>query len=68
MRTQSVVRASGARGAVAVLCGLLAFQGCGLDDVDIPELDGPSTFADNLFLSTGPELASSLFRPGQGLD
>ena len=56
MRTQSAVRASGARGAVAVLCGLLAFQGCGLDDVEVPELDGPSTFADNLFLTATPDL------------
>jgi hypothetical protein len=56
MRTQTVVRASSVRGAAVVLCGLLAFQGCGLDGVDVPELDGPSTFAANLFLTATPDL------------
>jgi PKD domain-containing protein len=57
MRTESVMRAMGPRGATAVLCAVLAFQGCvGLDDVDIPELDGPSTFAQNLFLTATPDL------------
>src|SRR5688572_895701 len=57
MRTDSVVR-SGRPGALgAVLLGaLLAFHGCGLNDVDIPELDGPSTFAANLTLRATPDL------------
>ena len=57
MRTQTLVRATNAKGAAAVLCALLAFQGCvGLDDVDIPELDGPSVFAQNLILTATPDL------------
>ena len=57
MRTQTLVRATNAKGAAAVLCALLAFQGCvGLDDVDIPELDGPSTLAQNLVLTATPDL------------
>jgi PKD domain len=57
MRTHAVVRGgwAGARGTV-VLCALLAFNGCGLDDVDVPELDGPSTFAANLTLKIEPDL------------
>jgi hypothetical protein len=57
MRTHAVVRGgwAGARGTV-LLCALLAFNGCGLDDVDIPELDGPSTFASNLRLRVEPDL------------
>jgi len=57
MRTHSVVRSgwAGARGAV-LLGALLAFHGCGLNDVDIPELDGPSTFAANLQLRANPDL------------
>jgi hypothetical protein len=35
---------------------LLAFNGCGLNDVSIPELDGPSTFAANLTLRINPDL------------
>jgi len=57
MRTHSVGR-SGRPGILgAVLLGaLLAFHGCGLNDVDIPELDGPSTFAANLRLTATPDL------------
>src|SRR5688572_10590508 len=57
MRTHAVVRSgwAGPRG-IALLCALLAFHGCGLDDVDIPELDGPSTFAANLRLTATPDL------------
>lgn len=57
MRTHSVVRGGtvGARGAV-VLGALLALHGCGLDDVTVPELDGPSTFAQNLTLRANPDL------------
>jgi len=57
MRTHSVVRSgwTGAPGAL-LLVALLGFQGCGLDDVDIPELDGPSTFAANLTLRITPDL------------
>ena len=57
MRTHSIVRGgwAGARGAV-LLGALLAFHGCGLNDVDIPELDGPSTFAANLSLRIEPDL------------
>jgi hypothetical protein len=39
-----------------LLLTLLAFNGCGLDDVDIPELDGPSTFANNITLRANPDL------------
>ena len=57
MRTDSVVRSGWARARGMVLLGaLLAFQGCGLDDVDIPELDGPSTLAANLVLRIDPDL------------
>ena len=58
MRTESVVRAAGLeRQGRRSLCAVLALQGCvGLDDVDIPELDGPSTFAQNLFLTATPDL------------
>src|SRR5688572_11343569 len=57
MRTLAVVRSGRARARGALLLGaLLAFQGCGLDDVDIPELDGPSTFAANLQLRVNPDL------------
>lgn len=57
MRTLSVVRSGGigARGAF-VLCATLALHGCGLNDVDLPDLDGPSTFATNLFLRATPDL------------
>jgi hypothetical protein len=57
MRTDSDVRTGrvGARGAV-VLGALLALHGCGLDNVDIPELDGPSTMANNLTLRVNPDL------------
>ena len=56
MRRESVVRGRfGARGA-ALLCALVAFHACGLDDVDIPELDGPSGWADNLTLRATPDL------------
>lgn len=57
MRTHSVVRSGWAGGRGAMLfVALLAFNGCGLDDVDIPELDGPSTFASNLTLRITPDL------------
>lgn len=57
MRTQSVVRSGRAGAGGALLLGaLLAFHGCGLNDVDIPELDGPSTFAANLRLTATPDL------------
>jgi hypothetical protein len=57
MRTHSVVRSGWVGATRALLIGaLLAFQGCGLDDVDIPELDGPSTFATNLQLRVNPDL------------
>jgi len=57
MRTHSVVRSGWAGAPGALLLGaLLAFQGCGLDDVDIPELDGPSTLAASLQLRATPDL------------
>ena len=57
MRTLSVVRSGWAGAPGAVLLGaLLAFHGCGLNDVSIPELDGPSTFAANLTLRINPDL------------
>jgi hypothetical protein len=56
MRTLSVVRGgAGFRGAL-LLGSLLAFHGCGLNHTDIPELDGPSTFAANLQLRANPDL------------
>jgi hypothetical protein len=57
MTTPSVVRSiwGGARGGV-LLGALLAFHACGLNDVDIPELDGPSSFAANLQLRATPDL------------
>lgn len=57
MTTHSVVRSRrfGVRG-VLLLGALLAFQGCGLDEVDIPELDGPSTLAQSLTLRATPDL------------
>lgn len=57
MTTNSVVRGQRVAGrGFILLCSLLAFHGCGLHDVDIPELDGPSTFANNLFLRATPDL------------
>ena len=57
MRTHSVVRSGWAGAPGVVLLGaLLAFHGCGLNDVSIPELDGPSTFAANLTLRANPDL------------
>ena len=56
MRTLSIVRGGTGARAAALACALLAFHGCGLDDVDVPELDGPSTFAANLFLRATPDL------------
>jgi PKD domain len=57
MRTHSVVRSGWAGAPGAVLLGaLLAFHGCGLNDVSIPELDGPATFAANLTLRINPDL------------
>jgi hypothetical protein len=57
MRTHAVVRSGrvGARGAL-LLGAVLALHGCGLDEVDVPELDGPSTFAANLQLRVDPDL------------
>lgn len=57
MRLDSVVRTGRAGAWGAILVGaLLALNGCGLDDVDVPELDGPSTFANNLTLRVNPDL------------
>ena len=57
MRTHAVVRSNKALARGFVLLGaLLAFHGCGLDKVEIPELDGPSTFANNLTLRINPDL------------
>ena len=57
MRTHTVIRAGklGAQGAL-LLVALLAFHGCGLHDVAVPELDGPSTLAQNLTLRANPDL------------
>ena len=57
MRTHSVVAKGRLRAWVGVaLCGALAMYGCGLDDIDQPDLDGPSAFASNLFLRATPDL------------
>lgn len=56
MRTDSVVRSSRTAARGAVLLGVLLAVGCGLDNVDVPELDGPSTFAANLQLRVNPDL------------
>ncbi len=57
MRTHSVGRSGWISGPGVMLLGaLLVFQGCGLNDVDIPELDGPSTFAAGLSLRATPDL------------
>ncbi len=57
MRTDSGVRSGWTGGRRALLlAALVAFQGCGLDDVDIPELDGPSAFAAQLQLRATPDL------------
>ena len=57
MRTHAIVRRgwAGALGVV-LLSSLVALQGCGLNDVSIPELDGPATFAANLTLRITPDL------------
>jgi hypothetical protein len=57
MRTDTVVRSGGigVRGGL-LLCASLALHGCGLDRVSIPEIDGPATFAANLFLTATPDL------------
>ncbi len=57
MRTHAVVRRGWAGALGVVLLGsLVALQGCGLNDVSIPELDGPATYAANLTLRITPDL------------
>jgi hypothetical protein len=41
------------------VCLSLALAGCGLDDVDIPDLDGPSTFGQALTLSVTPDVVTA---------
>jgi hypothetical protein len=52
-----------ARAARAVACvglGLsLALAGCGLDDVDVPDLDGPSTFGLGMTMSVTPDVITA---------
>lgn len=58
MTTDSVVhrrRVPAGRAGLA-LAALLALAGCGLDEVDVPEIDGPSTFGLNLTLTATPDL------------
>lgn len=47
-----------ARAAVAVAF-FLVLGGCGLDDVDVPDLDGPSTFGQALQLTVSPDVVTA---------
>jgi PKD repeat protein len=42
--------------AVTALTLALAMTGCGLDEVDVPELDGPSTFGISLLLTVSKDV------------
>jgi PKD domain-containing protein len=42
--------------AALVAAGLVAAGGCGLNDVDVPEIDGPSELAQALRLTASPDL------------
>lgn len=64
MRATMIVRmlrdARTARAAACVALGLtLALAGCGLDDVDVPDLDGPSTFGQALLLTVTPDVITA---------
>jgi PKD domain-containing protein len=49
-----------ARAAACLGVGLtLAMGGCGLDNVDVPDLDGPSTFGQALSLSVSPDVVTA---------
>jgi hypothetical protein len=37
----------------------LALAGCGLDDVDVPDLDGPSTFGQGMTMSVTPDVITA---------
>jgi len=48
------------RVAACLALGLtLALAGCGLDDVDVPDLDGPSTFGQALTLTVTPDVITA---------
>jgi hypothetical protein len=52
------VRASRALACVGLGLGL-AMLGCGLDDVDVPDLDGPSTFGQAMTMSITPDIITA---------
>ena len=45
--------------ACLALGATLSLAGCGLDDVDIPDLDGPSTFGQALSLTVTPDVITA---------
>jgi hypothetical protein len=57
MKLESASRSP--RGAAAALSLLLALSGCGLDEVQVPELSGPSTYGTGLQLSAQPDVITA---------
>jgi hypothetical protein len=45
--------------AVAALGAVLLMAGCGMDDVEVPDLDGPSTFGQALQLTVTPDVVTA---------
>ena len=50
---------TGRAAACLALGATLALAGCGLDDVDIPDLDGPSTFGQALTMTVTPDVITA---------
>jgi hypothetical protein len=49
----------GVVGIASAVCLTVALAGCGLDDVEIPELDGPSELATSLRLEVSPDIITA---------
>lgn len=60
MSNPSIRHGTRSRARVAVgLSFLLALNGCGLDEVEVPDLDGPSSFGLNLRLTANPDVITA---------
>src|SRR5688572_23501370 len=42
-----------------ILCFALAIAGCGMDEVEIPDFDGPSELAESLRLTVSPDVITA---------